>query len=214
MLRRAHRPSGRDLLYSNEGSQIIAAILRRATGMSLLEYARATLFDPLDIGTRPAWEDPVRTDEASAEAFESWMNAGFAWPVDSDGTHLGWGLMKLTPVDMSKIGTLMLNAGAWEGTPILPAAWVAESTRSQISAESDPNSRLTGYGYHWWVTTAGSNPAYLAFGYGGQLIEVVPALELVVVMVRELDYENFDADGIDPNVMTDVVSDVIAPQFQ
>jgi len=213
MLSRAHRPSAQDFLYSNEGSQIIATILRRATGASLLEYARATLFDPLDISTRPAWEDPARADVTPAEV-EAYMDAGFAWPVDSDGTHLGWGLMKLTPVDMSKIGTLILNAGTWEGTQILPAAWVAESTRSQISTESGPNDRLSAYGYHWWVTTAGSDPAYLAFGYGGQLIEVVPALDLVVVMVRELDYENLAVDGVDPNVMTDVVADLIAPQFQ
>lgn len=213
MLSRALRPSGKDFLYSNEGSQIIATILRRATGASLLEYARATLFDHLDITTRPAWEDPARSDVTSAEV-EEYLDAGFAWPVDSDGTHLGWGLMKLTPVDMSKIGTLMLNAGTWEGTRILPAAWVAESTRDQISTESGPNDRLSAYGYHWWVTTAGNHPAYLAFGYGGQFIEVVPALDLVVVMVRELDYENLAADDVNPNAMTDVVADLIAPQFQ
>ena len=143
------------------------------------------------------------------------------WTLDSlgrstaTGTHLGWGLMKLTPIDLSKIGTLMLNGGTWEDTAILPKAWVSESTRSQVSTDSGPNSRITGYGYHWWATTAGSNPAYLAWGYGGQLIEVVPALDLVVVMVRELDYEKpFPLDDVNPVVMTDVVADLIAPEFQ
>ena len=43
------------------------------------------------------------------------------------------GLVKLTPADLAKIGTLMLNGGTWEGSQVLPQAGVTESThvRSQ-----------------------------------------------------------------------------------
>jgi CubicO group peptidase (beta-lactamase class C family) len=41
---------------------------------------------------------------------------------------------------------------------------------------------FTGYGYQWWTTTEGGHPAFAAIGLGGQLIEVIPDLDLVVVM--------------------------------
>ena len=187
MLNNGVRPGGGQFLYSNEGSQIIATILRRATGTSVLEYARTALFDPLEIDTRPALARPVSSQVSAADA-EEYLDAGFAWPVDSAGTHLGWGLVKLTPADLAKIGTLMLNGGTWEGNQVLPQAWVTDSTRKQVS--TDINSAWPEYGYHWWVTTAGDEDAFLAWGFGGQVIEVVPAVGLVVVVARELDYGN------------------------
>ena len=119
MLNNGDRPGSGQFLYSNEGSQIIATILRRATGTSVLEYARTTLFDPLSIDTRPALDRPVSSQVSAADA-EEYLTAGFAWPVDSAGTHLGWGLVKLTPADLAKIGTLMLNGGTWEGNQSCP----------------------------------------------------------------------------------------------
>jgi hypothetical protein len=54
------------------------------------------------------------------------------------------------------------------------------ATASQVTVEQPHG--MTGYGYHWWTTTAGSHPAAVAWGFGGQLIEVVPDLGLVVVV--------------------------------
>lgn len=36
------------------------------------------------------------------------------------------------------------------------------------------------YGYQWWVLP-GKTPAYAGIGYGGQLLVVVPSLELIAV---------------------------------
>jgi CubicO group peptidase (beta-lactamase class C family) len=211
MLGRARRPASGQFLYSNEGSQIIATILRRATGTSVLEYARTRLFDPVGIDTRPALDRPVPSQVTEADLKE-YLDAGFAWPADSSGTHLGWGLVKLTPADLSKIGTLMLNGGTWEGSQVLPEAWVTESTQQQISTDSSAGVAIwPEYGYHWWVTTAGDEAAFLAWGFGGQMIEVVPAEGLVVVVVRELDYGNLATTGVDPRAFTDLVDEVIVP---
>jgi CubicO group peptidase (beta-lactamase class C family) len=211
MLSRARRPASGQFLYSNEGSQIIATILRRATGMSVLEYARTRLFDPLSIDTRPALDRPV-SSQVSAADLEEYLGAGFAWPVDSAGTHLGWGLVKLTPADLAKVGTLMLNGGTWEGSQILSEAWVRESTGNQVSTDSSSSVAIwPAYGYHWWVTTAGDEAAFLAWGFGGQMIEVVPAEGLVVVVARELDYRNLATTGVDPRALTDLVDEVIVP---
>ena len=211
MLGRARRPASGQFLYSNEGSQIIATILRRATGTSVLEYARTRLFDPLGIDTRPALDRPV-SSQVSAADLEEYLGARFAWPVDSAGTHLGWGLVKLTPADLAKVGTLMLNGGTWEGSQILSETWVRESTGNQVSTDSSSSVAIwPEYGYHWWVTTAGDEAAFLAWGFGGQMIEVVPEEGLVVVVVRELDYGNLATTGVDPRALTDLVDEVIVP---
>jgi hypothetical protein len=40
---------------------------------------------------------------------------------------------------------------------------------------------LTGYGYQWWTTSEQGHRAFTAIGLGGQLVEVVPDLDLVVM---------------------------------
>ena len=48
-------PPGDRFVYSNESAHLVSAILAEATGESVLQYARARLFDPLEISTEPAF---------------------------------------------------------------------------------------------------------------------------------------------------------------
>ncbi len=47
---------GHEWHYSDHGAHLLAPILVQATGQSVLAYARAKLFDPLGIVTRPSAE--------------------------------------------------------------------------------------------------------------------------------------------------------------
>lgn len=107
----------------------------------------------------------------------------FHWPANPQGISIGWGELELKPHDMAKIGYLFLNEGTWEGKQILPAEWIRESTRKHISATLED-----GYGYQWWVHEAGF---YLALGYAGQFIYVIPEKEMVVVFTSDLEEEDF-----------------------
>jgi CubicO group peptidase (beta-lactamase class C family) len=84
---------------------------------------------------------------------------------------------------MLKIGYLYLNEGRWEGKQVVPAAWVAASTRKHIDGTLQD-----GYGYQWWVADGG---VYMALGYGGQYILVAPELDMVVVFTSELAERDF-----------------------
>jgi CubicO group peptidase (beta-lactamase class C family) len=151
-------PPGTRFEYCNGGSFLLSAIIQETTGMSASEFAEEYLFGPLGI-------------------------SDVEWPSNPRGISIGWGKLHMRPHDMAKIGYLYLNEGRWDGEQIVPAAWVAASTRKHISATLQD-----GYGYQWWVTDDG---VYMALGYAGQFIFVVPEKALVVAFTSELEERDF-----------------------
>ena len=185
-----------------------SAILVEATGQSVLQYAREKLFDPLGIESRPAVEViPVGRDR------DRYDRAGFAWPIDPQGRHLGASLMKLKPTDLAKLGELYRDEGRWQGRQIVPAAWVREATTNQLGALELNGGVTDGYGYLWWTKTVGDDPAYLAWGYGGQLIEVIPNRGLVIVASCEVVPLDPNAPTLDSSQLQYLADSVIAPLF-
>ena len=65
-----------------------------------------------------------------------------------------------------------------------------------------------GYGYQWWVSTAAGHHAFAAAGYGGQLIEVVPDLDLVVVVSNTIPDV---ATRASPTLFLQMVDQFVAP---
>lgn len=105
------------------------------------------------------------------------------WPSNPDGISIGWGSMRMEPRDMAKIGYLYLNGGRWEDRQLLTTEWIEASTEKHIAATLQD-----GYGYQWWVSDLGY---YMALGYGGQFIFVVPNANLVAVITSELAERDF-----------------------
>ena len=204
----ATRPRTGRFSYSDPSADLVAAALARATGAtgrSVLDYAREKLFDPLGIDTEPALE-PV----AIPENIEAYEDAGFAWPTDPQGNHLGSGLMKLRPDDMVRLGRLYLDEGRWEGRQVVPAEWVEQATTAQVRAGT--SGAADGYGYLWWVgSTTEDYDAFLVWGFAGQLIEVVPELDLVVVVSTEFGFDEANA-GLNPVMLThNLVDNLVIP---
>lgn len=177
------RPGAR-FLYSDESAHLVAAVLEQAAAESLLEYARSRLFDPLDISVETAG------------------------PVAPQGAGHDW--LRLRPADLAKLGRLYLDGGRWEGAQLLPADWVAEATVNQSDVPVWA-AHGVGYGYLWWVRSAQEHRAYAALGYGGQILEVVPDLRLVVVTAVDLDYGDATDQGVAVSLMTSLAESVIAP---
>jgi CubicO group peptidase (beta-lactamase class C family) len=61
------------------------------------------------------------------------------------------------------------------------AEWIGQTTARQIDFGGPISGVLDdgGYGFQWWLDA--SPTAYVAWGYGGQFIWVVPSRDLVVV---------------------------------
>jgi CubicO group peptidase (beta-lactamase class C family) len=208
ILRAAPDPLGGGFEFSNQAAHLVSAVLAEATGVSVLDYARSRLFDPLGIDTSPAFEEVF-----GARNMDKFVAADFAWPVDGSGLHLGWTGLKLRPADLARIGQMLLDSGKWKGKQVVPADWVRESTTEQVDTISRRNQdNASGkFGYQWWVTEADDEPAYFAWGGGGQLLEVVPSLSLVVVVASEIEYGEPRSSGFSATVLTFLVDHTIAP---
>jgi CubicO group peptidase (beta-lactamase class C family) len=156
---------GENFEYSNGVSFLLTAILQQSTGMRPLEFAEKHLFGPMGI-------------------------SDVKWPISRQGINTGYGEMRLTPHDMAKFGLLYLNKGRWENKRIVSEAWVKAATRKHISANI-----FDGYGYQWWVSPIRNHSSqyYMAVGYLGQFIFVLPEKNLVVVFTsNNLREGNFD----------------------
>ncbi len=104
------------------------------------------------------------------------------WEVDNRGIPNGGAGLYLRPRDMAKIGQLVLQSGLSGARAVVPSAWVDQSTQAHVATGGalGPLATLT-YGYLWWLGQTGGHDVVLAWGYGGQLIWIVPDLDLVVV---------------------------------
>jgi CubicO group peptidase (beta-lactamase class C family) len=89
---------------------------------------------------------------------------------------------------------LYLNGGRWGTTQVIPADYVTAST--QPHSTPPPDGPAEGYGYQWWATSQGDHPSFLAVGYGSQLIQVVPDLDLVVVITSDASKRRNDARAL------------------
>jgi hypothetical protein len=131
---------------------LLSAILQQATGMTALEYAKTNIFQPLGI-------------------------RDVDWPTDPQGYTHGWGDLALRPLDMAKLGYLFLRQGRWENRQVVSPEWIRLATERQIGTNDEED-----YGFGWWVSRPDADlKYYLASGRGGQRIQVMPSMELVLV---------------------------------
>ena len=177
----ATRP-GSTFAYSSAGSHLLSAIVADTTRQSTLAFARAKLFGPLGIHAEHALQ-PVDIDNASRAEAQAYDRAAVAWNTDPQGYQTGWSGLKLPARDLAKLGYLYLNGGRWDGVQVVPADYVRAATQAQ--SQPPPSAGLHGYGYQWWVTSEQGHASFLAMGFGGQFVQVVPDLDLVVVITSD-----------------------------
>ena len=154
------------------GPDILTGILTRVTRQPVLDFARENLFDPLGIVVERSITFHSREEQM---AFYKATDMS-VWVADPTGVNAGgWGLT-LSPMDMAKLGQLLLNGGVWNGRSIVSEGWLREST-SEHSRWTECN---LPYGYLWWVLERERGCA--AIGDGGNIIYVSPEKNIVVAI--------------------------------
>ncbi|MFL9813608.1 serine hydrolase [Stutzerimonas sp. VN223-3] len=158
---------GGPMIYSTGSSHLLSAILTRRTGQSTLQLARQWLA-PLD---------------------------GFAitaWTRDPQGVYLGGNEMAMTPRSLLAFGELYRRGGVTSsGERLLSEDWIEASWTPRA------RSRYTGhgYGYGWFITQLDGEDVRYGWGYGGQMVYVVPGLDMTVVMTSNTQQPSGGALG-------------------
>lgn len=148
---------GSEWNYSGGCTELLGAVVRKASGKPLEEFASETLFAPLGISDT-------------------------GWAKYPDKMAAAASGLQLRPRDIAKIGQLVLKRGRWGDIEVVSEHWIREATSAQIG----PNDRIYFYGYQWWLGRSLVNrreiPWVAGLGLGGQRLFIVPTLDLVCVV--------------------------------
>lgn len=148
---------GGTMLYSTGSSHLLSAILTRVGKRSTFELARA-------------WLEP-----------QEGLTIG-DWQRDPQGIYMGGNQMAMSARSLLAFGELFRNRGtAKNGQQLISQHWIESSWTPRT------NSRFTGdgYGYGWFVREIGGHTVPYAWGFGGQMLYIVPSLDLTVAMTSD-----------------------------
>jgi hypothetical protein len=115
------------------------------------------------------------SDYARRRLFEPLGISDVFWRSDPQGVSVGGYGLFLQPRDMAKFGYLFLHNGVWDGHQIIPPSWIDRIRHASVPM----NVRTLRYANLFWVDP--NNDVYLANGYHGQRIFVMPKLDVVAV---------------------------------
>ena len=146
---------GTHFLYNSPGTYMLSAIVQKVTGMTVLDYLKPRLFEPLGI------DNPT-------------------WVMSPQGITAGSYGLSLRTEDIARFGQLYLQKGNWRGKQLVPAQWIEEATTRQTANGSSPNSDWDqGYGYQFWRSR---HNTYRGDGAFGQYCMVMPEYDAVVAI--------------------------------
>ncbi|RKP52553.1 serine hydrolase domain-containing protein [Trinickia fusca] len=155
-------PAGQRFEYRSIDTLILAKVLTRATGVSLAEYIKQKIWNPLGASDDATWS--VDSREHDVEKAFCCLNA--------------------TARDFAKIGTLYLAQGMVSGNRIVSKSWtLVPATRPNRSA-------TIVYSDGWWLPPGNVRDGdFSAIGIYGQYVYVNPLTQTIIVKLSEYGVE-------------------------
>ncbi len=164
--------------YKSGDNALLGLALARALGSeSITQYAQRRLWTPLGMQDRAVW----------------------TIDHEGDGLEKTWCCLATSARDLARFGQLYLNQGTWDGRQIVPASWVAQSTRGHVPPGEWPDDYLAAgwhnYGYQWWLASEAAGD-YFALGKDGQFLYISPATETVIVRLGWSQGDLFSSEWV------------------
>lgn len=174
---------GERFVYNNCAPILASRAIQKRAGMTLLEYLKPRLFEPLKI-PNPQWMTCPK------------------------GYTLGVGGLFLNLEEMSRIGQVFLDRGAWNGRQLVPLDYMKQAVKKQVDTKQEYgcNRQDSRAGYGYWVWHCARDNAYRGEGIYGQFIIVLPGQDAVITIAAH-------KEGTTQPIL-DAVWETIVPQLK
>lgn len=144
--------------YSGGCTQLLVALIKKATGSDADVFTEKHLFGPLGI-------------------------TKYKWVKTKSGDPSGASGLRLRSRDMAKIGLLMMQRGKWNGKQVLSENLVDLALTEHISIVKEGDFEM-GYGFQIWLPSFDVGGVRISLkefsGNGGQLVQIDKANGLMI----------------------------------
>jgi len=152
---------GERWVYADINAVLIGAIIEEISGMSLKDFAKEKVFDPLGI-------------------------TEYYWYTNAANQTGGAGNLYITSLAFAKLGALVANEGQWGNKQIVQAAYIDRLIDRKVSNFNNWFYLADSYGMLWYKKQGifnGKKIDYLfASGNGGNQLIVVPEENMVIAL--------------------------------
>jgi CubicO group peptidase (beta-lactamase class C family) len=165
--------------YSSGTTNLLSGILRKQfkTHQEYLDFWYSALIDKIGMHSML-----IETDMAG-----NYIGSSYAWA---------------TTRDWSKLGLLYLHKGNWNGEQLFDSSWA--------KYVSTPTNTSHGrYGAQFWLNASGHFPdvprdMYYCNGFQGQMVAIIPSMDLVIVRMGLTEEPQFDFNGFLSGIVVSV----------
>ena len=181
---------GVNFIYQSGVTQLLAAIVEKATGENISSYVSRKLWTPLQ-----AEEDAL-------------------WSLDhKDGMEKAYCCFNSNARDFARFGQLILNGGQWNGIQVISEQYIKEATTADSSLiYIDYKKTNRHYGYQFWVLEKNGMKVPYMRGMLGQYVFSIPEKNAVVVRLghkRDVSYTEEQHYPADIDVWLDAAFDIL-----
>ena len=174
---------GTRFLYNTGGIHLLSAVIKSVSGLYANQFAEEHLFHPMGIYSYQWNRDP----------------RGYPCTGGTDG---GVGLRSR---DLAKFGWLFLYDGTWNGKRIISQKWIDEATKKRPLLQGGRSF----YSYNWFPGTKTLNGISFdykaSYGYGGQILYIVPEFDLILVFTCDLAEGGYNSNLLTNKVLSAII---------
>ena len=151
---------GTNYSYQSMGTLVLAELIQRLSGMSIRDFLKREIFDPLDMQSTALGSRGLDRERLVRVQIPDYQRGSdFGWN-SRYWQELGapWGGMFSSPADLACICQVLLNQGRLGTVQLVSPATVAAMTRNQLQTQPDvPESvrRCRGWGLGWSLNHPG-----------------------------------------------------------